>query len=311
MSRQGVLVFGEALCDLVPDNADATSYAAMLGGSGFNTALALARCGARVSYCAMLSTDAIGRRFRARLDEEGVELRFAGESAAPSALAIIAPLGPDGVARYHFHLAGTALAEAPPQPDAFDGLAHLHVTSFGATAGASGAAALALMRRASAAGLSLSYDLNIRPLALPRPEETREAIAERVALCDLVKLSDEDGRLAFGVRVEDAMSRWLAQGLPLLAVTAGEAGAELRRSGVEALKAVAPATRVVDTIGAGDAFMAALLAFLARNDGLGDALRSLPDPLAVDALDFACRFAALTCAVRGSDPPRCDPSIRA
>ena len=309
MSRQGVLVVGEALCDLVPENADATGYAAMLGGSGFNTALALARCGTRVSYCAMLSTDAIGRRFRARLEKEGVELRFAGESAAPSGLAIIAPLRPDGVARYHFHLAGTALAEAPPPPDGFDGLAHLHVTSFGATTGASGAAALALMRRAGAAGLSLSYDLNVRPQALPPLDQARAAIEERVALCDLVKASVEDAGWLYEGGCDAALERWRDLGAPLRLLTNGEHGARLEWASGAAMVGLGRPAEVVDTIGAGDAFMAAFLGRCAFAGALGSSrLRDIDHELGEDALDDANAFAAETCAVRGCDPPRLRPS---
>lgn len=307
MAGGGVLVYGEALADLVPENTSLSRYEALLGGSGFNTALTLARCGAPVSYCATLSRDALGQRFRARLEEEGVDLRFAAESEAPTPLAMVAPLGADGAARYHFHLAGTALDEPPPLPASLDGIAHLHVTSFGATVGASGERALALMRLARAAGLGISYDLNVRLPALPELEATRRLIDERVALCDLVKLSSDDGVDAFDIGYDEVFARWHEQGLPLILQTGGDEGADLLRAGGDMLSAFVPAAEIIDTIGAGDAFMGAFLASLLQNGGLGRALRALPDGIAASAMDFAARIAAETCEQRGCDPPRLRP----
>lgn len=307
MSGQGVLVYGEALADLVPEDDRLNRYQALLGGSGFNTALTLARCGAPVSYCTTLSRDALGRRFRARLEEEGIDLGLAAGSEAPTPLAVVAPLGADGAARYHFHLAGTALDAPPALPASLDGFAHLHLTSFGATVGPSGERALLLMRAARAAGLSISYDLNIRPPALPAPDEARKLIAERVALCDLVKLSAEDAESAFGAGYESAFERWFDEGRALVLLTRGGEGAELHLATGPTFSVPAPDIRIVDTIGAGDAFMGAFLASLSRNGCLGQALRVAPEAAAISAMSFAARVAAETCAMRGCDPPRLLP----
>ncbi|WP_181832863.1 PfkB family carbohydrate kinase [Bosea caraganae] len=309
MGSGGVLVYGEALADLVPEDAGAARYEALLGGSGFNTALTLARCGAPVSYCATLSHDALGRRFRARLEQDGIDLRFLAESDKPTPLAVVAPLGTDGAARYHFHLARTTLDEPPPLPASFDGIAHLHLTSFGATVGASGERALELMRAARAAGLSLSYDLNIRPPALPGPEEILRLIEERVTLCDLVKLSIEDAEQVFGAGYETVVARWLSEGRALVLLTEGDHGAHLVRARGERVRGYAPVTELVDTIGAGDAFMGGFLASVARAGELGPALRSLSDEAAASAMDVAARVAAETCGRRGCDPPRLTPEL--
>ncbi len=300
----GVLVYGEALADLLPEDGEASRYEALPGGSGFNTALTLARCGAPVAYCATLSRDALGRRLRSELEREGVDLRFLAASEAPTPLAVVAPLRPDGAARYHFHLAGTAQDEPPPLPNSFAGFDHLHLTSFGATVGPSGERALVLMRAARAAGLSISYDLNIRPPALPGLERTFALIEERVALCDLVKLSEEDRDRLLGAGYGSAVERWFAHGCSLVLLTRGETGAELFRNGGGTVAAAAPAPGIVDTIGAGDAFMGALLAWLRRNDGLGRRLRDVPEDHADAAMRFAAQVAAEICAVRGCDPPR-------
>lgn len=301
MSGAGVLVWGEALADLIPEDAGATRYEAALGGSGFNTALSLARCGAATMLAARLSKDALGRGFARRLREEGIASPWP-DSEAPTPLALVEPLAGDGQADYRFHLAGTAL-DAPPPGDTPLAFAHLHLTSFAATVGASGAGALALARQAHAAGASLSYDLNIRPPALPEREATLALVRERASLCGLVKLSAEDaGWLAGSVAESLAMFDG-----SLVLVTDGARGATLHGLADGPVSAVPPEVIVTDTIGAGDALMGGFLAALSAEGALGGPLRGVPRETACCALAFAVRVAALTCTMRGCDPPRLVP----
>lgn len=304
MSAAALLVYGEALADLIPRDASPTSYEAVLGGSGFNTALALARFGASTGYCATLSSDALGARFRRRLAEEGVDARPCGTSDAPTPLAVVAPVGADGEASYHFHLARTALERAPsplPEPGEWG---HLHLTSFAATAGSSGTAALDLAARFRAGGRSVSYDLNIRSAALPDREETLELVERRLACCALVKASREDiAWLHPGADPGEVAARWLAGGVGLVLMTHGSDGATAHQArGV--VRVEAPRVAVVDTIGAGDAFMAGFLAALAGRGQLGQS----PADLEAGEIDMAMRFAAAvaadTCTRPGCDPPR-------
>lgn len=305
MTGKGVLVYGEALVDFVPGSAGRSE--AVLGGSGFNTALALARCGAPVTYNVSLSQDGFGELFLQRLAEESIDQRLVGVCDAPTPSATVTSIGSDGAATYRFSLNGTAFDTAPPAPTELDGFAHLHVTSFGATLGTSGEAALELMQRARKAGLSVSYDLNVRPAVLPALDEARRAIEERAALCDLLKCSTDDARTVHGTEFGHPLARWLAHGDRLLLVTDGEKGGYLLPARREPMVFPALAQEVVDTIGAGDSFMGAFLASLWRNGGLGPVLRNLPAELCAAALGFAVVVAAETCAQQGCNPPRLDP----
>ncbi|MGX1790591.1 carbohydrate kinase family protein [Bosea sp. NPDC055332] len=308
MTGRGVLVYGEALVDIVPGRAG-HKREAVLGGSGFNTALALARCGAPVAYNASLSQDTLGRFFLRRLTEEGIDQRFVGICDAPTPSATVTSLDADSAATYRFSLNGTAFDTAPPAPADLDDFAHLHVTSFGATLGVSGQAALALMRRAREAGLSVSYDLNVRPAVPPALPETRRAIEERASLCDLIKLSSDDAVTVFDIGYGKVFKRWFAGGLPLVLETEGDHGANLHHPSGRMISGFVPAPDIVDTIGAGDSFMGAFLASLWQNGGLGPTLRDLPEELSASAMDFACAIAAETCGERGCNPPRGKPPM--
>jgi fructokinase len=306
VTGKGVLVYGEALVDIVPGTAG-REREAVLGGSGFNTALALARCGAPVAYNVSLSRDTLGQLFLQRLTEEGIDRRFVGICEAPTPSATVTSLDTDGAATYRFSLDGTAFDVAPPAPADLGDFAHLHVTSFGAMIGRSGQAALVLMQRAREAGLSVSYDLNIRPAVLPALEDVRHAIEERAALCDLLKCSTDDAQTLHGSEFGCPLARWLAHGDRLLLVTDGEKGGYLLPFRREPMVFPALAQDVVDTIGAGDSFMGAFLASLWRNGGLGPVLRNLPNELCAAALGFAVVVAAENCAQRGCNPPRLEP----
>lgn len=304
MTETAVLVYGEALADLVPRDASATAYDAVLGGSGFNTALALARFGTRTGYCATLSTDAIGARFRDRLVQEGVDIRLCTTSQASTPLAVIAPVGEDGEAHYHFHLAATALETPPALPQGQHGFGHLHLSSFAATTGPAGDAALALALRMREAGCSLSYDVNIRPAALPMREEAVQSIERRIAQCDLVKASQEDIAWLFpGEPPERVAARWLDAGAGLVLLTAGAEGAVCHRAD-GTFRSPGLHVSVVDTIGAGDVFMAGVLAVLAARRRLGNGFGRLDRGELESALGFASGVAAESCTRPGCDPPR-------
>lgn len=305
MTPAGILVVGEAIGDFIPQDAGGRRYEAVLGGSGFNAAIALARFGAGVSYAGALSTDALGRRFRAAMAQEGIDAGLIRDSARPSAVAIVAPLAADGVPEFGLYLDGTAHHEPQGTPRRCPaGVVHLHAASFGATVGPSGEATLALIEDARSHGASISYDINIRPSALPRRPEATAAIEARIALADFAKASLEDLAWLYPDRTpEQVADAWLALGARVVLVTRGGEGASCH-FGSGTLMAAVPPVVVSDTVGAGDTFIGGFLAVLSARNLLGprSALARLGELQA--ALAFACEVAADSCSRPGCDPPR-------
>lgn len=307
MNAGTILVVGEAIGDFIPRDAEGRVYEAVLGGSGFNAALALARCGACVAYAGPLSTDALGRRFRAVLAREGIDASLVRDSARPSAVAVVAPLGHDGVPEFGLYLESTAHAAIGALPATCpDGVMHLHAASFGATVAAGGEAALALMARACEAGASTSYDVNIRPTALPSRDLAKLLIERRIARADIVKASLDDlAWLHPDWPAEQVVAHWHGLGAGLVLITRGCEGASCHgRNGV--ITAAAPSVVVADTVGAGDTFIGGFLAVLAARGLLGRRLAKATQPDLSAALAFACKAAADSCTRPGCDPPRRD-----
>ncbi len=306
MSAPTILVTGEALADFLPlERGRGRRFEVVLGGSGFNAALALARGGVPVAYRAALSHDGLGREFRARLAQEGIDQRFIVDSALPTPLSLIDDLAADGSASYRIYLDGTAWTQPLPPPPDFAGFVHLHATSFDSVIGHGGEAAPRLMAAARSGGASISYDVNVRSALLPERREALRLVETRVALADIVKASTEDlDWLCPGIAPSEVATHWLRCGARLVLITDGGAGAVCHGAG-EPLAIPAPAVAVVDTVGAGDCFVGGFLAAMAGAGHLGAGLPRVTRPALSDALAFACAVAAESCT-----RPGCDPSHR-
>jgi fructokinase len=303
-STQGlVLVAGEALVDLLPRPRQNELFEAVLGGSPYNVAIGLARLGTRTAFAGRLSRDANGDRFVAALEKEGVDLAFSVRAKQPSPLAFVAPDTAQTGARYAFYLKSTAYDGTSPLTNQWPSpVAHVHVGSFSALAGKHGDAALAALKWARQHGSS-SFDPNIRPLVLPRREDVIALVEARVHLSTLVKASEEDMEWLFpGRDPAMAMAEWAVKGPVLTLLTRGGNGA-CAFYGKESVVFPAPSIKIVDTVGAGDSFMAAVLAIMSSDGALGRArLRPGRDQI-LRWLEFAVNAAAITCTRKGANPP--------
>jgi fructokinase len=154
----------------------------------------------------------------------------------------------------------------------------------------------------------VSFDPNVRQLLMGPREEVLAVVHELLAVADVVKASDEDaGWLEPDLTAEEVAASWLSHGPALVVITRGGEGAVAAGSTGERLHRPGVPVDVIDTVGAGDSFMSALLAGLARRDLLGaarrQALRSLPATDLAALLDEAIAASAITCSRPGADPP--------
>jgi fructokinase len=278
---------------------------ARIGGSPLNVAQGLARLGRPVAFLAGLSTDAFGERLLASLAAEGVDTSLIVRSDAPSTLSVVS-VDARGVPRYAFH--GTGAADRQLSHDTLPALPPtVRVLQFGSYALAVepvGSALLALAARERGQRL-VAYDPNVRLNVEPDVARWRALVDRMVSIAHLVKVSDEDLGLLYPAEApEQVAARWLAQGAVLVAVTRGGQGASAWTRSARA-DVPTPQVKVIDTVGAGDTFQAALLAWLDEQGVLTpQALARLDAAALQGALGFAARAAALTCSRRGADLPR-------
>ncbi|GGW61557.1 MULTISPECIES: carbohydrate kinase family protein [Streptomyces] len=306
MSPRQITVVGECVADAFTEPANASNELALRvlpGGGPANTAVALARLGTRARFLARLSGDVFGRLFRAHLEASGVDLADAVPAAEPSTLAV-AELDAAGQAAFSFHAQNTADWQWTSGELARADLSETVCVHTGSLAlvREPGGAVLEEFLATAAPGATISIDPNVRPL-LVRPDAYRARLARWCALADILRLSEDDLELLLpGTPPEQACDLWHAAGVRLVVITLGAGGALASLDG-ERLLVPAVATRVVDTVGAGDSFTAGLLHHLGARGLLGGRLTDLGLDEVVQACRFATRVAALTCSVAGPNPP--------
>lgn len=302
------LVCGEALFDLfATETPGGFSFDARIGGSPFNVAVGMARLGADAALYTGLSTDFMGRKLLKALQAEGVSTRQLVEKDAPTTLGLVG-LGPDGGAAYQFLGQGAAdRVMTPHDLPELHGFSGFHFGSFSLVVEPTGGTLLTLARQAGGRGYFVSVDPNVRPTVEPDLSTWRGRVREFVSTATLVKVSSEDIALLYpNLSTAEVAATWRELGAKMVIVTHGADGAEawwpqghVRIEGRQ--------VAVVDTVGAGDTFQAALLAGLDRIGAL--------KPIAIAELDreqvtrlmiHARNAAAVTCSRRGADMPRSD-----
>lgn len=301
-----VVVIGEALVDIVHRASGTVEEAP--GGSPANTAIALGRLGRRPTLVTRLGDDARGRRVQRWLEESDVEVVAARAARTATATA---RLDASGAASYEFDLEWDLGSESAQLSDRIAHSADLvHVGSVAAML-EPGAAQVAALVRAARSSAIITYDPNIRPSLVDDAPRVRDRAETLVGLAGIVKASDDDLHwLRPGQDAVDVAREWVARGPVLVVVTFGSGGALGVTAGGEVAVA-AVATDVVDTVGAGDTFMGALIdAFLDRRAAAPAAIRAEGSgiPLAdVEAmLSRGALAAAITVSRPGADPPRHD-----
>ena len=296
-----IAVTGEALIDMVAGSGG--RFAARPGGAPFNTARTIGRLGLAPAFLGRLSGDGFGRLLRSTLEGDGVTLAVPEPTGLPTTLALV-DVDAAGVPRYRFYLDATsapaleypALAGAvPPRVTA------LHAGGLALIAEPIATSIDRLITAGLPPGTLVMIDPNCRPDAITHRHAYLGRLSRILRRADVVKVSVEDlDYLAPGIPAASAAAGLLGQGPALVLLTDGPypARAFLRD---EVISAEVPAVTVADTVGAGDAFGGAFLAWWSRS-GLTRADLGRP-ALVHGALQAAAEVAALTCTRVGAEPP--------
>ena len=258
-----LLVIGEALVDIVATpSGERTEH---VGGSPANVAMGLARLGHQVDFAGCLGTDARGRLIADHLGRHGVDVLDVSFGDDPTSTAV-ATLDEDGAATYEFDLYWDLPTLTLPA-----GTTHVHTGSIGAVLPPGAASVTAALKDIRQRG-TVSYDPNIRPSIMGDLEVVRGQVEQLVGLSDVVKASEDDLHLLYaGQSPEQVMARWVELGAGLAVVTLGADGVVFRvGSDPSSGRAPTRADRVVDTVGAGDSFMAGLVSGMVVSGLLGD-----------------------------------------
>jgi len=304
-----ISVGGENLIDLVSGEAAANGlpqYVANPGGSPFNVAMAAGRQGRQVAYLTPVSEDALGELLAECLVQSHVEL-VAPRLPHPTSLAVVSIT--DGIPSYAFHRNGTAERQVSIdslERDMPAATTLFHVGSLGLIDGDDADSWERFFVDCQTRGLMTSMDPNVRPGLIKDRDGYIARIRRMMRHVDIFKLSDEDLEWLYPDRSPDeALAACRADcDAVLFILTLGGAGSRAFLGGIE-LQADAPAVEnLVDTVGAGDTFMATILSWVVES-GLVTraALAAIDEDTLRAAIHRAGAAAAINCGRSGCNPP--------
>lgn len=302
-----ILCCGEALIDFVP-LPQVRAYQPCPGGSINNVAIGLGRLETPVGFYCKLSTDFFGDMLIENLEENGVDTSFCIRSADPTTLAFVnLPSKDDTEPQFSFYANGSAdrsLTVDELIPQLPEKVKALHFGSIAMVMEPGATALETLMARESGTRI-ISLDPNVRPDLIADQVAYRDRFEKWVASLDILKLSRVDFNWIYkDEKFEKHLLHWFDQGVSLVIRTKGEEGADGYTKSGTAAYARTPEIKIADTVGAGDTFLAATLAYLHHQELLAKKrLGNLTKEQLKACLSYANQAAAINCARVGANPP--------
>lgn len=264
-----IVALGESLIDFTPSGENSQGMALFArnpGGAPANVLAMAAKLGGKTAFIGKVGDDAFGAFLKKTMEDAGVDVRGLRMTREyPTTLAFV-QLTPEGDRSFTFYRkpgADVMLAPAEVDRALLRDCRIFHFGSVSLTDEPCRTATLEAAREAKAAGAMISYDPNYRPFLWDSAERAREALLAALPLADIVKVSEEEMELLTGeVQLAAGADALASRGAALVLVTLGPRGAYYRAA---AGRGLLPACEVdtVDTTGAGDAFLGALLSCLA------------------------------------------------
>jgi fructokinase len=305
-----VICMGELLAEFVAQKEnvsleDAPGFVKAPGGAPANVAVALRRLGASSAFIGKVGNDPFGRFLRRSLEADGVDTRFLMTDPQARTTAVYVTVWDDGHKDLCFYRnPGADMLLRPDEIDAgmFAEARAFHFGSIGFIDEPCASAQRKALELARRGGLMISYDPNYRPTLWPSESQARKVIQDSFNYCHLAKVSQEEWEVASGHSdLEAGIRALLGQGVELLVISRGEGGS-LAVTPDYRIELPAFPVEVVETTGAGDGFMAAMITRLLPEREKAGSLRRVEAGTVRAALNFANAVGALTCTRMGAIP---------
>lgn len=298
-----IVTVGELLIDLTQTGVDLQGmpvFSACPGGAPANVAVAASRLGGAAAFIGKVGRDHFGTYLRQVLRENGVDESGLRRDASLTTLALVSV---DSAGEREFHFVRGADALLRPEeidPRVLEQAKIVHFGSVSLTEGPARNAAIFAARHAHQSGVLVSYDPNYRAALWKSREDAVRWMALPLPVVDILKISDEELPLLSGTAdLKEGSLRLAERGISLVMVTLGENGVFCRWQG-RTITVPGVGVQVVDTNGAGDTFLGAVLSRLCNRGE--QPLKDLTIEELEEILAFGNRAAAITCSRRGAIP---------
>ena len=306
MEFKMILVGGENLMDMVEigDNANNRLFEAIPGGSPYNVAMAIGRQGQKVGYLTPISTDGNGEKLVNKLKASNVEVLGERSSAATS-LAIVTVK--DGVPSYSFYRDRTAerfINKGNLEKYLTKDVKVFHIGSLALTEAFDADIWEEFSQVCKSKGIKISLDPNVRASLISNPSQYRSRIKRLMKIANILKLSDEDLNWLFNYKSEQKSLEEVISisDADLLVLTRGSNGSSFWHDKTWHNHPAEYILSITDSVGAGDTFMASLIAWLCKNEMLHK-IKNLTLANKNELVLFASKAAALNCQQSGCNPP--------
>lgn len=280
IARKSFVVIGRVGMDLTPAPAntrtqDATSMMVAMGGSSANIAAGLCKLGCKAALVTTVSDDSVGWYCLNQLDHYGIDRTHVKKTKGEfrTSLAVYETrVEHHQSVIYRNNAADFQMSVADVEGVDFSQFGALITTGTVFAAEPSRTAAFRAFELARAAGLTIVFDVDYRPYSWPSPEIAGQVLSRAGAMSDMIIGNDEEfGFMAGDIALGLGKARDLAKGGRLVVYKLGPLGSVAFAEGQDMTTGIFPVHAVKPT-GAGDSFMAGLMASLADGHPLRQAL---------------------------------------
>jgi fructokinase len=305
-----VVSMGELLVEFVSTStnvslADAPGFIKAPGGAPANVAVAVKRLGLDARFVGKVGNDPFGQYLRESLRDTGIDTGCLFIDPLARTTAVFVAVWDDGRKDLCFYRnpgADMLLNEDDIDDRVFQGARCFHFGSISLINEPASMAQHKALAIARDCGLMLSYDPNYRPTLWPNAQTAHRVIFNEFRNCHLAKISAEEWEVATGYAdIDDGIRAVLGQGVELLVISRGEKGS-IATNGVYRIELPAFHVDVVETTGAGDGFMAAMIVKLLPVREKTGSLAKVDERIVRDAMYYAGAVGALTCTKPGAIP---------
>ena len=302
-----ILVGGENLMDMIQiDNQNENAlFEAVPGGSPYNLAMAAGRQGVKVGYVTPISKDKNGEQLAQNLVSSNVSL-LGPRVTAPTSLAMVHI--EDAIPSYSFYREETAerlVTLDSLSKNLTSEVSIFHIASLALPGGDDALVWEEFVKRTRENNVKVSLDPNVRPSLIAEPDVYRQRIKNLMTEVDILKLSDEDLLWLFNDSADETNALAELEAIAraeILIVTKGSQGSAIFHEKKWHEITSHPVEKLSDTVGAGDTFMASVLAWVMKQEKLNElALLELNEKK--ELLNYAAKAAALNCEKQGCNPP--------
>ena len=302
-----ILVGGENLMDMIQiDNQNENAiFEAVPGGSPYNLAMAAGRQGVKVGYVTPISKDTNGEQLAQNLLNSNVSL-LGPRVTAPTSLAMVNI--ENGIPSYSFYREGTAeriITLDTLSKNITSEVSIFHIGSLALIGGEDALVWEEFVKRTRENNVKVSLDPNVRPSLIAEPDVYRQRIKNLMTEVDILKLSDEDLLWLFNDSADETNALAELEVIAraeILIVTKGSQGSAIFHEKKWHEITSHPVEKLSDTVGAGDTFMASVLAWVMKQEKLNE-LTLLELNEKKELLNYAAKAAALNCEKQGCNPP--------